>query len=88
MPAERPKEPPRRLLFVEPNWLGSPVCCGRKPVGVEFSPPNAPLVGPGVSENIVARNGFACPAVPVACGRKPTPTVDLLRSNPEPRPVG
>lgn len=45
--------------------------------GVEVEPPNAPPVGFPVVENIDARNGFACGAVPVACGRRPTPSDDV-----------
>lgn len=51
------------------------------------APPKAPLVVAGDTENMVARKGFAAPAAPVACGRKPVPTVDPgVDPNPRPRP--
>lgn len=64
-----------------------PVGCPGIPVGVEVRPPpNTLPVGadvnplpkppptPAVVVNIVARKGFAAPAIPVACGRRPVPS--------------
>lgn len=50
-------------------------------------PPNPPpAIDGAVVENIVARNGFAAPAAPVICGRRPLPTV--LPPKPLNAPVG
>ena len=54
--------------------------------GVEPRPPGLPP--DGMVENIDARNGFAPPRVPVACGRRPTPSdEDDDVDKDEPRPV-
>lgn len=71
-PANPPNAPPPGVDDVPPKLEDAP-----RPVVVDDKPPpNAFPVGPGESENIVARKGFAPPAAPVACGLSPTPTVD------------
>lgn len=75
------------------NWPPNPVGCDARPpkalpVGAEFKPPNGAPVEFGDSENIVARKGFAAPAVPVICGLKPTPGDLPARPRLEPNPVG
>lgn len=59
-----------------------PVDCDARP----FAPPKGAPVALGDSENIVARKGFAAPAAPVICGRRPTPGV--LPAKLDPSPVG
>ncbi len=65
------------------------------PVGCEENPPNPPAPAglgllEGTVENIDARNGFAPPGVPVACGRSPTPSDDDVddEKDDDPSPVG
>lgn len=69
---------PRKLLL---NCPGMPVADGLSalenapPVGAALSPPGPPAGDPGDMENIVDLKGFATPAMPVAWGRIPVPTV-------------
>lgn len=82
---------------------GAPVCVGFRPNGElasadvdeEFMNDGAPLFPPngapvicGDIENMDARNGFAAPAAPVACGRRPTPREDIPIPPISPAPVG
>lgn len=76
-----------------PNWpvgweVRLPVAPKALPVGAELKPlPNGAPVAVGESENMVALNGLAAPANPVACGRSPAPTLLPARKL-DPAPVG
>lgn len=76
----------------------SPELLKPPPVGIDVwkdgvPPPIKPLPGVDDVENIEARKGFAAPAVPVICGRRPTPTVEAAtpefpKDEPPIAPVG